>query len=360
MTLSMLPVLELRNISKIYPGSAGKAVDNVSLQVEKGDILALVGESGSGKTTLLRTIAGLEHPDEGSLVLSGNVISEGRKSVPAYQRNIGMVFQDYALFPHMTIAGNVGFGLKGKSASEKKKITEETLALTGLDEDLGKYPHQLSGGQQQRVALARALAPKPSILLLDEPFSNLDTVLHERVREDLRKIVKATGITTILVTHHTRDALSMADKVAVIHKGRLLQMDAPETIYKNPVSGYVAHLFGKYSCIAYSETGSGLETAFGTVAAGYDNRAGKPWLFCRPEHIRILKEAGHVPGGVLEGEVENSTFLGDYVRIVLSAEKGGEKAQLILHTDTFYPSGARLRFSIEPFKTVDFGDIERE
>ncbi len=359
----MLPVLELRNISKIYPGSAGKAVSNVSLAVDKGDILALVGESGSGKTTLLRTIAGLEHPDEGSLVLSGNVISEGRKSVPAYQRNIGMVFQDYALFPHMTIAGNVGFGLKGKSASEKKKIIEETLALTGLDEDLGKYPHQLSGGQQQRVALARALAPKPSILLLDEPFSNLDTILHERVREDLRKIVKATGITTILVTHHTRDALSMADKVAVIHKGRLLQMDTPQAIYANPVSGYVAHLFGKYSCIACSRTSYGLETPFGMLAAGQGvNEAGKPWLFCRPEHIRILEEtgSGHAPDGSLEGRVENSTFLGDYVRVVLSAEKGGQRAQLVLHTDTVYPPGARLRFSIGPFKTVDFGDIEKE
>ncbi len=357
----MLPVLELRNISKTYPGSACKAVDNVSLEVEKGHILALVGESGSGKTTLLRTIAGLEHPDEGLLVLSGNVISEGKKAVPAYQRNIGMVFQDYALFPHMTIAANVGFGLKGKSAAEKQKIIEETLALTGLDEDLGKYPHQLSGGQQQRVALARALAPKPSILLLDEPFSNLDTVLHERVREDLRKIVKATGITTILVTHHTRDALSMADKVAVIHQGRLLQMDTPETIYKKPVSGYVAHLFGKYSCIAYSEATSGLQTAFGSITAIPDaERVGKPWLFCRPEHIRILKEAVHLQDNILEGKVENSTFLGDYVRIVLSAEKGGEKALLILHTDTVYPPGIRLRFSIDPFKTVDFGDIERE
>lgn len=356
----MHPVLELRNISKSYPGSAGKAVDNVSLEVEKGDILALVGESGSGKTTLLRTIAGLEHPDGGSLILSGSVISEGRKSVPAYQRNIGMVFQDYALFPHMTIADNVGFGLKGKSASEKKKIIEETLALTGLDEDLRKYPHQLSGGQQQRVALARALAPKPSILLLDEPFSNLDTVLHERVRDDLRKIVKATGITTILVTHHTRDALSMADKVAVIHKGRLLQMDAPETIYAHPVSGYVAHLFGKYSCIAYSPTGSGLETAFGTVTTGYDAPAGKPWLFCRPEHISILKGTVNEPIGILEGKVENSTFLGDYVRIVLSAEKRGEKTRLILHSDTVYPAGTSLRFIIGSFKTVDFGDIERE
>lgn len=357
----MQPVLELRHISKTYPGSTGKAVDDVSLEVKKGEILALVGESGSGKTTLLRTIAGLEHPDEGALVLSGHVISEGRKAVPAYQRNIGMVFQDYALFPHMTIAGNVGFGLKGKSDPERKSIIEETLALTGLDEDPGKYPHQLSGGQQQRVALARALAPKPSILLLDEPFSNLDSILHERVRDDLRKIVKATGITTILVTHHTRDALSMADKVAVIHKGRLLQMDAPENIYAHPVSGYVAHLFGKYSCIACSETRSGLETAFGTVASGCNNPAGKPWLFCRPENIRILKETveDRRPG-ILEGRVEYSTFLGDHVRVVLSAEQRGEKVRLILHTDTAYPPETVVRFSISSFKTVDFGDIERE
>lgn len=359
----MYPVLELRHISKTYPGSPGKAVDNVSFNVEKGEILALVGESGSGKTTLLRTIAGLEHPDEGSLVLSGEVISEGKRAVPAHQRNIGMVFQDYALFPHMTIAENVGFGLKEKPASEKRAIIEETLALTGLEEDLSKYPHQLSGGQQQRVALARALAPRPHILLLDEPFSNLDSILHDRVREDLRKIVKATGITTLLVTHHTRDALSMADRVAVIHKGHLLQLDTPVNIYTAPRSSYVAHLFGKYSCISCSFTSRGLETPFGLITTGFAPAASaSDRLFFRPEHVKIF--GGNVPvalpDDLLEGFVESSSFLGDYIRIVLHTGEAGRAARLILHSDTPYEPGTPVKFSIKPFRIVDFGNPEDE
>lgn len=362
MTPDIHPVLELLHVSKTYPGGSVKAVDNISLSVEKGAILALVGESGSGKTTLLRTIAGLEVPDEGSLILSGQVISEGRKAVPVHKRNIGMVFQDYALFPHMTIAENIGFGLKGMTQAEKKRIIGETLALTNLEENPGKYPHQLSGGQQQRVALARALAPKPEILLLDEPFSNLDSILHDRVREDLRKIVKATGITTILVTHHTRDALSMADQVAVIHKGRLLQMDAPGMIYNHPVSGYVANLFGKYSCINCIRTEGGMQTPFGEMPAGNTEISPRmSRLFCRPEHITVLKKNSPLPaeGSVLTGVVEAATFLGDHVRIEVKPENA-QKARLILHADTFYEPGTNLRFIIRPYKFVDFGDPEAE
>lgn len=359
----MQPVLELRHISKTYPGSHKKAVDDISLKVEKGEILALVGESGSGKTTLLRTIAGLEHPDEGSLLLSGEVIAEKKKAVPPHLRNIGMVFQDYALFPHMTIAENVGFGLKGKSNAEKKEIIEETLALTGLHESLTKYPHQLSGGQQQRVALARALAPKPSILLLDEPFSNLDTILHDRIREDLRRIVKATGITTILVTHHTRDALCMADKIAVIHNGNLLQAGTPKTVYETPESGYVANLFGKYSCISYVRGVEYTDTAFGQLNHFLPELSSHlPFLFFRPENVKIVEaNASGLPAGtVLSGSVESTSFLGDYIRLVVKPPLGESKERLILHTDTHYQVGTTLRFYITPLKAVNFGDLENE
>jgi len=353
----MPPILELRNIAKTYPGADRKAVDAISLVVHKGEILSLVGESGSGKTTLLRIIAGLEHPDEGSLILSGEVITEGKKAVPPHRRNIGMVFQDYALFPHMTIAENVGFGLKNKSASEKKSIILDTLALTGLDEDyLSRYPHQLSGGQQQRVALARALAPKPNILLLDEPFSNLDTVLHDRIREDLYKILKATGITTILVTHHTRDALSMADQVAVIHQGKLLQADSPKAIYCSPSSGYVANLFGKFSCIPYKAIQEGYQTPFGLIRTSFQPVSTQEnWLFFRPEQVKIYAENQLVPD-VLEGVVDSTVFLGDYFRIVLKPRQGHPPCPLIIHGDVAYSPGEIIRFSIQGVKAVNFGN----
>lgn len=353
----MQPILALKQLSKTYPGSRKKAVNDVSLVVEKGEILALVGESGSGKTTLLRIIAGLEHPDEGSLVLSDQVISEGRKSVPAHQRNIGMVFQDYALFPHMTIFENVAFGLRGKSSAEKKEIVHATLALTGLQESLSKYPHQLSGGQQQRVALARALAPQPNILLLDEPFSNLDTILHDRIREDLRRIVKATGITTILVTHHTRDALCMADKVAVIHNGVLLQADTPKAIYASPQSGYVANLFGQYSCLSCQNTSTGIETAFGKLGSTQRDIP-QPFLFFRPEHVTISPADAQTRQGVLSGTVESTSFLGDYVRVILKPAQHESTERVILHCHTDYPSGTMLQFYIAPLQHVDFGSPE--
>jgi iron(III) transport system ATP-binding protein len=360
--IDMQPILELLHISKIYPGSRRKAVDNVSLKVEKGEILALVGESGSGKTTLLRTIAGLEHPDKGSLTLSGHIISEGKKAVPPHQRNIGMVFQDYALFPHMTIAENVGFGLRGKSKEEKKAIIEETLALTGLNESLSKYPHQLSGGQQQRVALARALAPKPSILLLDEPFSNLDTILHDQIREDLRKIVKATGITTILVTHHTRDALCMADKVAVLSDGVLLQTDTPSTIYSSPKSGYVANLFGKYSCLSFHQQSGRIATAFGTlVLDGLEKQTGCSYLFIRPEQVKLVDPPSNGDSiNVLAGVVDSSAFLGDHIRVTIKPESEESSERLVMHSDTIYPPGTRLHFYINELKAVDFGNLENE
>src|SRR5690606_6705499 len=166
------------------------AVDNVSFSVAKGEILALVGESGSGKTTLLRMIAGLEHPDDGSIRLNGKVVVSGSKSLPPNKRGAGMVFQDYALFPHLTIYENVAFGLKGLKKKEIEQRVLETIELTGLNENIKKYPHQLSGGQQQRVALARAIAPRPEILLMDEPFSSLDSILRDQVREEVRQIIK--------------------------------------------------------------------------------------------------------------------------------------------------------------------------
>src|SRR5690554_1211530 len=235
-----MSIIELKNISKQYPGASTFAVDDVSFSLNKGEILALVGESGSGKTTLLRLIAGLEHPSKGEITLSGKTIVKGRKSVPTNKRRTGMVFQDYALFPHLTIFENVAFGLKGLNKKETEQRVMETIELTDLQEDVKKYPHQLSGGQQQRVALARALAPRPDLVLLDEPFSNLDARLRAHLREEVRGILEEVGATAVLVTHDREEALTLADQVAVMGAGRILQVGSPEELYRQPATPGVA------------------------------------------------------------------------------------------------------------------------
>ena len=310
-----MTIIELSNISKKYPGATTFAVNQVSFSLEKGEILALVGESGSGKTTLLRLIAGLEHPDSGSIQLGGKVVVSGSKSLPANKRKTGMVFQDYALFPHLTIFENVAFGLKGLNKKEIEKRVFETIDLTSLKENVKKYPHQLSGGQQQRVALARALAPRPALLLMDEPFSNLDTILRDQVRGEVRRIIKTMGITAILVTHDTKDAFSTSDKIAVMLDGRLLQIDTPDTLYNDPNSSYVAALFGQSNNVEATVARGGFKTPFGFVSLPKDCPLAadrdKVNLFFRAEEIDFCNaEEPH-----LCGMVEQCVYLGDHVQL---------------------------------------------
>lgn len=310
-----MAIIELNNISKKYPGATTFAVDQVSFSLEKGEILALVGESGSGKTTLLRLIAGLEHPDTGSIRLDGKVVVSGSKSLPTNKRKTGMVFQDYALFPHLTIFENVAFGLRGITKKETEKRVYETIELTSLKENVMKYPHQLSGGQQQRVALARALAPRPELLLMDEPFSNLDTILRDQVREEVREIIEAMGITAILVTHDTKDAFSTADKIAVMLDGKLLQIDTPNTLYNDPNSSYVAALFGKSNNVEATVAFGGFRTPFGFVSVPKNcplaEEKGKVNLFFRAEEIDFCNaEEPH-----LCGMVEQCMYLGDHMQL---------------------------------------------
>lgn len=307
-----MPIIELNNISKRYLNADKLAVDHVSFSLNKGEILALVGESGSGKTTLLRLIAGLEHPDEGTIKLGNEIIVDGRKSLPANKRKTGMVFQDYALFPHLTIFENVGFGLNNLKKKEAEQRIFETIELTGLKEDVNKYPHQLSGGQQQRVALARALAPRPELLLMDEPFSNLDTILRDQVREEVQQIIKSVGITAILVTHDTKDAFSTADKIAVMLGGKLLQIDTPDALYNEPNSTYVAELFGKSNNLEAIVEPGGYQTPFGFVSGiSTDSPSEKVNLFFRAEETDFCNaEEPH-----LCGQIEKCTYLGDHMQL---------------------------------------------
>ncbi|TBO34613.1 ABC transporter ATP-binding protein [Aquabacterium lacunae] len=231
-----------------WPGPAARPVlDGVSLSLMSGEIGVLLGPSGCGKTTLLRVVAGLERPSAGRVSIAGQCVSDpaARLQVPAEKRRIGMVFQDFALFPHLTVAGNVAFGLRHLGRTQRHERVARMLALVGLDGLAARWPHQLSGGQQQRVALARALAPAPDLILLDEPFSSLDTSLRERLVHELRDILKATGTTALFVTHDQAEAFALGDKVGVMHQGQLHQWDAPRQLYRQPASRFVAEFIGQ-------------------------------------------------------------------------------------------------------------------
>jgi len=236
-----MPLLALDKVSHAYGAHA--VVRELSLSLREGEIACLLGASGCGKTTVLRLIAGFEAPGAGRILLRDEVVADAKRHVPPEKRRIGMVFQDYALFPHLTVAGNIGFGLRKKSAPAGRRVAEllDLVGLAGLDD---KYPHELSGGQQQRVALARALAPHPHLLLLDEPFSNLDVELRERLSLEVRDILKRTGTAAILVTHDQHEAFAVADVVGVMHAGRIEQWDTPYNLYHRPATRHVADFVG--------------------------------------------------------------------------------------------------------------------
>lgn len=222
--------VEINNLSFRYNNVKEETVKNFSLEIENGEIISIFGQSGSGKSTILRLISGLELPSSGEISINDQIIVDDNNFVMPEKRGIGMVFQDYALFPHMTVGDNIKFGLKKMNHKEKNLRVKEVLELVDLAEYVKRYPHELSGGQQQRVALARALAPKPSLLLLDEPFSNLDADLQLKIRDELKTIIKSTGITSIFVTHDREDSRAIADRVVVLKNGVVDNIGSPENV----------------------------------------------------------------------------------------------------------------------------------
>ncbi len=236
-------LLQLNDVSLSYGSHV--VVQHIDLQLQEGEIGCLLGSSGCGKTTLLRSIAGFEKPDQGKIRIRNKIVNDIVTNTPPEQRNIGMVFQDFALFPHLSIKKNIAFGLKKLSKTAAAQRVNELLEMIGLADIGDKYPHQLSGGQQQRIALARALAAKPDLLLLDEPFSSLDVELREQLATEVGKIIKHEGITAILVTHDQHEAFAMADKVGLLHQGKMLQWDTPYNLYHQPASPYAANFIGQ-------------------------------------------------------------------------------------------------------------------
>ncbi len=305
-----------------------RVVKDFNLSVDKGEFVSLLGPSGCGKTTVLRMVAGFETPSSGAISIDGRDVVRLRPN----QRNIGMVFQAYALFPNLTVAENVAFGLKvkGMGKAERTSRVAEMLALIGLPDLGGRYPFQLSGGQQQRVALARALAPQPQVLLLDEPLSALDAKIRVSLRDEIREIQKRLGITTIFVTHDQEEALSMSDRIVVMHGGIAEQVGAPFEIYNRPATRFVAEFVGTLNLIEADVTdpASGAVTIAGTpVALGRTVPAGRVTLALRPEVVALGRAEGR--DTVLPGRIAEVHFLGSVIRI--RAEVGGALVSL----DTF-------------------------
>jgi len=291
-------MIRLERVSKHF--GAVRAVAEASLEIRRGEFVALLGPSGCGKTTLLRLIAGFEEPDAGVVTIGADVVAGGAW-VPPERRHVGMVFQDYALFPHLSVARNVGYGL---SRRRRDARVAEALELVGLAEHGGRYPHELSGGQQQRVALARALAPEPAVVLLDEPWSNIDPVLRSSMRDDLAEILRASGVTVLLVTHEQEEAFSLADRVALMRDGAVVQTGAPEEIYYGPATKWAAEFVGAANVLPGRLADGLVDTLVGRFPAPNGDEPGAVQVLVRPELLELAVD----PAG--EGEVVCREFRG--------------------------------------------------
>ncbi len=306
------PRLEIKNIVKDFGGR--RVVDDVSLTVSPGQVTCLLGPSGCGKSTTLRIIAGVEMQDSGTIHVDGELVCDTIFRLPPEGRNIGLMFQDFALFPHLTVAQNVGFGLKGPGSAERVQLL---LDKVGMARHARDYPHQLSGGEQQRVALARALAPKPRIMLMDEPFSGLDDRLRDDIRDETLDVLKSEGTAVLLVTHEPGEAMRMADEIALMRDGKIVQRGAPYNIYNAPTDLNAAAFFSDINVIHGKVEGALTDTPFGQFLAPGVPDGTDVDIVIRPQHIKIeFDRAGRGPsptpseGTAARGVVERARFMG--------------------------------------------------
>ncbi|MFB6091944.1 MAG: ABC transporter ATP-binding protein [Haloquadratum sp.] len=340
-------VLELEGLRKSYGPET--VIEGLTLTVHEGEILTLLGPSGCGKTTTLRLLAGLERPDGGTVRLNGRSVS-GSSFVPPEKRGVGVVFQEFALFPHLTARENVAFGLKDRPADEAEERVDDLLELVDLAGQGDSYPDQLSGGQQQRVALARSLAPEPEILLLDEPFSNLDVDLRVEMREEVRDIIKETGVTAISVTHDQEEALSISDRVAVMNDGEIEQIGDPEGVFQHPQSRFVAAFLGYASFIPGYVSGDVVETDLGTVpreqihglTREYDHT--RVDLLVRPDDVSVRRI--DCEGGTGCGRVVGRRYLGPTFLYEVELDTG-ESVQCMHNHDDDVPTSGPVELELD-------------
>jgi iron(III) transport system ATP-binding protein len=341
--------LELREVSRSFPGVA--AVDRLSLTVEAGRIGCLLGPSGSGKSTALRCIAGFERPEAGEVLAGGERLSGPGTWVPPERRRIGMVFQDFALFPHLDARANVAFGLRDLDRGARRRRVQELLELVGLGAQAGRYPHELSGGQQQRVALARALAPRPRLVLLDEPFSNLDADVRTELAQAVRTALLAEGATALLVTHDQREAFAIADEIGVLRAGRLEQWDAPWKLYHSPRSRFVADFVGEGTFIPGTVVGPGrVATELGVIEGQLTSEQPPGTLvdlLLRPDDVI------HDDASELHAEVVERAFRGAEFRYTLRLPSGATALSFVpSHHD--HAIGERIGIRLDAQHLVGF------
>lgn len=339
--------LQLTNINKKYTAKERNALHDFTLEITKGEIHAIIGESGCGKTTLLRIVAGLETPDSGDVFINEKLVSGKSVFIAPEKRNIGFVFQDYALFPHLKVKENVGFGLNNISSTDRKKRIEKYLDLVGMTGYENRYPYELSGGQQQRISIARSLAIEPALLLLDEPFSNLDEILKKQMRYEIKEIITKAGTTAIFVTHDTNDALSVANKISVMKNGILLQSAVPESIYNNPVNEYVAKMFGTTNIMQGIYKGGSINTRIGAIRVNESLKEnGEVLISIRPENIEISENG-------FNGIVKGTVFGGSRKELLVDAE--GMQLYLSVYSRLNIKTGDKVTFSIKECSIINPG-----
>jgi iron(III) transport system ATP-binding protein len=326
------------------------AVDGVDLRVESGELVCLLGPSGCGKSTILRLAAGLERLQQGRVLIADREVASTTTNLPPEERGVGLVFQDYALFPHLKVLDNVAFGLDRLAPAERRKSALEMLERVGMAVNADTYPHTLSGGEQQRVALARALAPRPGLMLMDEPFSDLDIRLRDHIRDETLDLVKAQGISTLLVTHDPEEAMRMADRIALMRKGRIVQEGTPGQLYSQPADAFAAGFFGEINILEGIVEAKHVVTPLGEVAANGLAEGSRVAVFVRPEGLAVAPADDREATAT----VALARPLGPFSLVSLRLDVGGAALESRLPVSVPPPEGARVRITLDSTKAFVF------